>query len=214
MLLGRRQKYLLILAVGCALFIFTAHNAASLTPRGSSTFQDEKINPEQFREVGPHLMQIVGDDRRPIKNRVQAAQLLGEIKYMPAIPILVDHIQLIEPEVFRRHWDNPFAYVKPLVIALRRYGKDATPMLVDEWFERTNTSGRTEIGYVIFRKSTAAIARRRARQIAPHIRGTNVQKDLKRFLASCNNILAGNRSLQLLEHNFMKLKRPVKGDQD
>ena len=48
--------------------------------------------------VGITLINILGNERRPGKERDQAALTLGKMRYTPAIPMLIEHITLVKDQ--------------------------------------------------------------------------------------------------------------------
>ena len=72
--------------------------------------------------VGPKLLRIIADEKRPKAVRAQAARWLGKLRYAPAIPTLIQNIELIDP-------DGPAADGPdfPCQESLQKFGDAAVP---------------------------------------------------------------------------------------
>ena len=80
--------------------------------------------------VGPKLMGILADEKRPTEIRLEAAVLLGQLRYAPAIPTLIQHIALTETGKFVE--DGP-EYL--CADALGLYGDAAVALVVDAYLK-------------------------------------------------------------------------------
>jgi hypothetical protein len=58
---------------------------------------DDAVLPEQLHRVGKELMSVLGDPQQPVEDRIRAARLLGQMKYVLAMPLLIDNLSLEDP---------------------------------------------------------------------------------------------------------------------
>ena len=86
-------------------------------------------------EVGSRLMKLPADEKRPqnvwrhpLENRHETARWLGELRYPPAIPMLIQYIDTEGPS----YDDGP---TFPCREALEMFGDAAVPRLVDAFLE-------------------------------------------------------------------------------
>jgi len=87
------------------------------------------------RELAPaeRLVRVLKDRGQPLAKRAEAARELGRIKYLPAIPVLLDQIALPEPQSavppsLSSLTDDPFDDLDrkgPCIDALKAYGREA-----------------------------------------------------------------------------------------
>ena len=89
--------------------------------------------------VGPQLVAILADEKRPDEDRVEAAIWLGKMQYTPAIPMLIKYIKLEKPALVVR--DGPEF---PCQDALIDFGDAAVPSLVDA-FMAVNEHGQDRL---------------------------------------------------------------------
>ena len=85
--------------------------------------------------VGPRLMKLLADEKRPKEirlypqeNRHEAAIWLGKLHYTPAIPMLIQYVETSGPE----YGDGP---TYPCRDALQMFGDAAVPALVDAYLK-------------------------------------------------------------------------------
>lgn len=114
--------------------------------------------------IGSDLVAILADEQAQVLSRLQAADRLGKLQYLPAIPALVRYIDLTP-----RHFEvGP----PPAARALAIYGDAAMPALVQEYLKvgitYTFTGFRRQhaILYAIGEGKTAETAQTYARGIA------------------------------------------------
>lgn len=81
---------------------------------------------EKLHRVGSDLIATLKDVQQPIAERVRAAKFLGQLKYVLAIPTLIDHLSLIDPNGIEpaEMWGDVPKY--PSAVALAALGSCAT----------------------------------------------------------------------------------------
>jgi len=89
---------------------------------------------KQVDEVGLKLERIVADPKQSESNRATAAELLGRLRYTPAIPTLIRFRKWVLPG----HDTDTFIY--PCMDALVLFGDAATPLIVRAWLDESNGS--------------------------------------------------------------------------
>ena len=77
--------------------------------------------PDQLHRVGGELMAILKDSERPISDRVRAALLLGRLKYVLAIPLLVENVSLVDPTGRETATDWDYIPKYPCAVALAAF---------------------------------------------------------------------------------------------
>lgn len=85
---------------------------------------------DRVGRTAPKLEQILKDAKQPAAVRLKAARLLGQLRYAPAIPTLIQHIALTETGKFVE--DGP-EYL--CADALGLYGDAAVPLVVDAYLK-------------------------------------------------------------------------------
>ncbi len=107
----------------------------------------ELLVPKYYDRVGKRLTAILADEKQPIRQRVQAAKRLGQIKYPPAIPNLIRHIQLDDPgiQVISGNESEPTVGIN----SLAQYGPAFVPAVVDAYLDETDKLRGHSFLYVI-----------------------------------------------------------------
>ena len=126
--------------------------------------------------IGPKLVALLDDEKRPVAQRIEAATWLGRLRYAPAIPTLIQHIQLYDPEM---PIDAGSDF--PCQDALIDFGDAAVPSLVDAYMavnergeERVDVSRLNHLWMAIAQKSRPA-----AWTYAKGLEATNPHPDQK-----------------------------------
>src|SRR5262245_16559411 len=102
--------------------------AASEPPVPSLFTRTEKLITER-EQLGDELIKVVENSDQPIKYRHQAMLLLGWMQYAPAIPILIEHIQLSDPDYVSSEPRPDLEY--PAIQALADFGNSAVPQILE-----------------------------------------------------------------------------------
>ena len=79
-----------------------------------------------MESVGPKLIALLDDVKRPASQRLEASLWLGKLRYMHAIPTLIKHITLIDPNAIVSG-DPPDSVQDALI----DFGDAAVPSIVD-----------------------------------------------------------------------------------
>jgi len=118
---------------------------------------------KQVDDIGRKLERVLVDEKQPQNDRAQAAQLLGKLRYTPAIPSLLRF----------RNWalledpDPDTDEVKyPCMDGLVQFGEAATPQMVSAWLEESNGSASIKFVLAFARAKTVKSALAIARSIA------------------------------------------------
>lgn len=108
--------------------------------------------------IGKELIIVVADSDRPVPERHEAATLLGQLQYPPAIDALIQHVDLVDPasEVSEVRID----LARPIPLALADYGNAATPQIVDAYLAERDQGRRHLLYFAIQRGNTADVALR------------------------------------------------------
>lgn len=122
----------LALLCGAAIAMLAASRASDRedTTEPSSKFDAEKIKGiiNEFDVVGASLVKIVDNSKQPLDDRLAAIELLGEMRYLPAIPSLIRQLDL------RPHLSSE-ARPSPATVALGRFGDAIVPSIVEEYVQ-------------------------------------------------------------------------------
>jgi hypothetical protein len=114
----------------------------------------ERLATEQ-EGLGARLEALLAGEHRDRRDRLRAAKALGALRYVPAIPTLIRHIEL------RGRWSE--VRFSPVGEALARYGDVAVPALVRSYLKEDvtfNGSVRAHLILYTFREGkTVATAR-------------------------------------------------------
>ncbi len=133
-----RRGMLLLGLVLIAVSVLWAQGIPNATSQKSGPpplpeFAEAEQTLKAIDEVGPRLMKLLADEKRPkvirlypLENRHEAAIWLGKLRYQPAIPMLIQYIHTEGPA-----YDNGPTY--PCSEALQMYGDAAVPSLVDAY---------------------------------------------------------------------------------
>ena len=81
---------------------------------------------EKLHRVGNEMIATLKDVQQPIAERVRAAKILGQLKYVLAIPTLIDHLSLVDPNGIEpaEMWGDIPKY--PSAVALAALGSCAS----------------------------------------------------------------------------------------
>lgn len=123
-----------------------------------------KVAAERVR-LGEQLTTILADQNAPVKDRHEAARLLGELQYAPAIDLLIQQIELVDPVGIGTTSNPSGSY--PLVLSLGAYGAGAIPQMVDAYLSERNSQIQTKIFWAIRGGKTTTVARRYLLGIEP-----------------------------------------------
>jgi HEAT repeat protein len=87
----------------------------------------------ESEEFAKKLLQILTNKEQPLKDRLAAARALGKLQYAPAIPKLIENIDLEDPEtlIFDDKGRRKYRNSTPTVNALGNMGLAAIPKLVE-----------------------------------------------------------------------------------
>jgi hypothetical protein len=86
--------------------------------------------------IGANLTSILRDSEQPVAERHEAARLLGKLQYMPAVAVLVQHVELVDPTYVSSEVRPDLAC--PVMMALATYGNAAVPQVVDAFLAERN----------------------------------------------------------------------------
>ncbi len=130
----------------------------------------ELLIPQYYDRVGERLTAILADEELPIRRRVQAAKRLGQIKYPPAIPILIQNIQLDDPDiqVISGNEGEPFVGIN----SLAQYGPAFVPAVIDAFLDETEKRRRQYFLSVILTGNQQRVA-------TTYFAGLKAQKDVR-----------------------------------
>ena len=128
--------------------------------------------------VGPKLLAILADEKRPAEVRLEAAILLGKLQYAPAIPTLIQFITMEKPVAVAR--DGPEF---PCQEALTLYGDAAVPSLVDAFMAVTGRGQTRENHlYMAIALKSQPVARTYAKGLATQNPDPKFQNRVEFFL--------------------------------
>ena len=128
--------------------------------------------------VGPKLIAILADEKRPAEVRLEAAMLLGKLQYAPAIPTLIQFITMEKPVVVAR--DGPEF---PCRDALQLFGDAAVPSLVDAFVAVTGRGqDRLHCLYMAITLKSRPAARTYAKGLATQNPDPEFQERIEYFL--------------------------------
>ena len=89
-------------------------------------FDDSERTAQQIDVLGPKLIDVPDDPKASITDRLQAATLLGQLKYRPGIAVLIKHIGLFD--MFKITSDGPDY---DCMLSLVEYREAAVPAVID-----------------------------------------------------------------------------------
>jgi hypothetical protein len=109
---------------------------AETKPKASEKLaQAESLTREQG-QLGEKSLRILVDTRQPKSARLEAAQILGKLRYAPAIPDLITRLDMIDPDALGVKESDP-AKGMPCFAALAEIGAEARgPILAAALKER------------------------------------------------------------------------------
>ena len=124
------------------VFLVTGLLRAQLPQKAAPPPLPEFVEAEQALKavdaVGPRLMKLLADEKRPkeirlypLENRHEAAIWLGKLHYHPAIPMLIQYVDTAGPS-----YDDGPTY--PCRDALQMMGDAAVPAIVDAYLKADN----------------------------------------------------------------------------
>jgi hypothetical protein len=129
--LGQTLVFGKILSV---VFGFSAANLeAEQAGKGSLAARASELV-EQRDALGAELLAVLNDERALDDRRAQAAELLGKLRYEPAIPTLIRYIDVM-PSV-------TLSGGPPAAMALRELGDAAIPRVIEAYLQETNDGSR------------------------------------------------------------------------
>ena len=129
------------------------------TPDDPATEQkilkDSAFVTEHYEEIGQYWMKLLDDDKALNKRRAYAAKVLGQVRYLPAIPVLIKHIRFMEftGDVYSDGEDG-------LVVqqALGKYGNAAVPAIIDAYLDDPDDRKRSALKNTIYSGETQKVA--------------------------------------------------------
>lgn len=143
------------------LICFALFSAMTLVVAGTSRSSDEfPVVAAEALELGHHraelgrqLRSIVQDEQAPLRHRVRAARLLGQLGWRPAIDVLIENVSLADS--LASFSGNRFDLTRPLTKALATYGETAVPEIVDACLNEPNEVKRVYLFFAIRYGDTA-----------------------------------------------------------
>ena len=152
-----------------------------LTTEEEQLEQAERMIAEYYDKAGKRLTAILANEKLPIRQRVLAAKRLGIMKYPPAIPTLIRHNLLLDPDVQAISEDWSIAF--PCVLALREYGDAAAPQVVEAYSRaEENSSDRIRLSMAIEGRSMRRTALIYAKGLAADIKEKDRSKRLDELI--------------------------------
>ena len=127
-------------------------------------------------DVGSKLIDILADAKRPKAIRLEAAEWLGKLRYAPAIPKLIQYVDLVDTAQFTS--DGP---EYPCRDALQMMGDAAVPSLVDAFLKTDSQRLELCLFTGIARKSQPA-ARTYAKGLATQNPAPEIQERVRILL--------------------------------
>jgi hypothetical protein len=166
----------LLLAVPLCLVASTRHVSSAPTAGGTTTAHPSAVIPhpvEQELRPGDRLIESLRDTRQPHAKRAAAAEELGRMKYRPAIPVLLDHIDMrlvdskkaSEIEWYEDPFDDLVGPPGPCMKALQQFGTEVIPPAVRQYLSPRATWQREHLWYFL-----ALLARRERYRVQDSIR--------------------------------------------
>jgi len=127
-------------------------------------FQDSERTAQQIAVLGPKLIEVLDDPKASITDRLQAATLLGQLKYRPGIPVLIKHVALFDQ--FKITSDGPDYDCR---LSLVEYREAAVPAVIDAFLtiSSDDQTGRHLLRQVIGIGKLAKVAVPYCRGLAP-----------------------------------------------
>jgi len=93
--------------------------------------------PAKKEDLGKTLLSVFADKNQPAKKRIECALTLGKLKYLPAIPKLIELIELQDPEAV--NLEPPLIEDRyPCIRALANYGEEGVPSIVEAYAKEDN----------------------------------------------------------------------------
>jgi len=105
-------------------------------------------------ELGRDLQTIVQDKQAPLRHRIRAARLLGQLGWRPAIDTLIENISLADP------WAVDSGDNRPIGRALAVYGDSAIPEIMDVCLNDPNETKRIKLFFAIYYSGRTRVALR------------------------------------------------------
>jgi hypothetical protein len=162
------------------------------TPTTDEWLQVERLL-SQRKVMCVRLMRVLGDEQMDKKSRLAAARKLAELRYEPAIAILIQHLELtvgpkklgrvpgIGPEL------GPWEEVYPCVQGLSEFGASAIPLIVENILDKETSEHREFLlGYCL----TIAGLQKEARRYVIGIHNEHQERFARTRLAHLLQLLA------------------------
>ena len=122
---------------------FTQNGQVSLTDKELRDYSVSLYS--NYDKVGWYWMNVLDDENALNRRRVQASKILGHLKYLPAIPVLIKHIQLFESG--KVYTENDEGYI--VQHTLGQYGPAAVPSIIDSYLSETDSGRRSALSGAI-----------------------------------------------------------------
>ncbi|MCX7420977.1 MAG: hypothetical protein NT013_15755 [Planctomycetia bacterium] len=117
----------LLLASVAVVETTVAQNA----PANRAVFDSVKMVKEQYNALGKQLVAIVSDTKQRAEDRSEAVRSLVDLKYVPAIEVLIKHIDLVDPTV--TSISGAFIQNRPCALALIEFGAIAHSQIISAY---------------------------------------------------------------------------------
>jgi|GEM_PF-6846686 len=86
-------------------------------------------------QIGKNLLAVLSDEKSPEKLKVECAVALGKLRYTPALPKLIELLEVVRSRQGRSATDIELIY--PCFSALKDYETAAVPSLVEAYIRET-----------------------------------------------------------------------------
>lgn len=162
------------------IILVTSGGSAQGPPKVAALpeFAEAEAVLKSLDEVCPKLLRIIVDEKRPKSVRAHAARWLGKLRYVPAIPALIQNVELIDPDGPAE--DGPDF---PCRDALQMFGDAAVPALVDAFMAVTGRGqDRENCLYMAITQKSRSTARTYAQGLAVQNTDAKFQKRIDYFL--------------------------------
>ena len=93
-----------------------------------------------YEKIGKYWSEMLANEKVPHDWRVYAARVLGDMRYAPAIPILIKNITLKDDRVYDYSGEIGESFV--CHVALEHFGSAAVPAVVDAYLEEKDSNHR------------------------------------------------------------------------
>lgn len=148
----RNRRCLELILAGCALVALPApaqepETQAPAQPDPADVRKEAEQCVASRERIGERLAAIVADGEEPVAKRHEAARWLGKLQYPPAIDVLIQRIDLVDPTHIESEPRPDLAY--PLMMTLAGYGKAAVPQIVDAYLAERSQERQALLAYAI-----------------------------------------------------------------